>query len=244
MVSLIKEKLEEILGQEKIKRSEIRKLLDFVKELEKKDNDSSDSDEDSDVEEESSDISVIHVQQQKMIPQPQFVPDDYGCEIAIPKKIYVDGGQGSYSGEEAWGRVTNEKGEDLLPHFGDLYKGLAYKDVHLPVGKSRVMISKFGDVKTKQVNGAELIALMIGLKIAIYLNKERRWGIKEICSDSQVVLSWANGRLQSSTKKKMDARKIGYITETMLLKKEFEKQGGSLVKISGDANFADLGWHV
>ena len=42
----------------------------------------------------------------------------------------------------------------------------------------------------------------------------------------------------------MDPRKASYIDELILLRKKFEALGGELIKVKGDNNLADLGYHV
>ena len=41
----------------------------------------------------------------------------------------------------------------------------------------------------------------------------------------------------------MDLQKKKYIEECVSLRKEFEKRGGQIIKISGNINKADLGFH-
>ena len=225
----IRTKLEEILSKDVIKRSDLKNLLNFI-------------------------ISKEEDSEKEVVVLKEKYPEKKGFK-SISTAIYVDGGQGSYSGEESWARVTDSSGKDILPHYEHLYKDFEYKDVKLPCGKTRVLVAKFNDVKTKHVNGAELIALLVGLRISCneneYIKECSRKGIecwrdpyKNIFSDSQVALSWSNGRLGEETRKKMDPRKIKYISETIELKNKFESQNGSVLKISGDENKADFGFHI
>ena len=160
----------------------------------------------------------------------------------------MDGGHGKYSGDEGWGRVTDDKGIDILGQFEDIdgikpYEGIGYRDVILPVGKSRVLISKFSDVISQQNNGAEMLALVTGLKIACILNKKYPEIVTKICSDSDLMVKWWSVNLKKEKRETMDPHKVKFIDEMIGLRKLFEKLGGSIEKISGDDNRADLGYH-
>ncbi len=174
----------------------------------------------------------------KVVKEVKTVLNQYSPPSHLTSKIYVDGGHGKYSGSEGFARVTDDKGKDMLPYFENFYSDIKYRDVDLPIGRSRVLISKFSDVSKQQNNGAELIALLVALRIAC-----KHKIIKEICSDSQVIISWSNGRLTPKTKKTIDSKKLQYINELVNLRTEFEKMGGKVVKISGDENMSDLGYH-
>lgn len=169
---------------------------------------------------------------------------------SISKTIFVDGGHGKYSGDEGWGRVTDDRGKDILCKFEDIdgaktYGGIIYKDVVLPVGKSRILVSKFLDVKSQQNNGAELIAMVTGLKIACILNKKFPGIITKICSDSELIVKWWSvNPLKKEKRKTMDPQKVKYVDALVVLRKQFESLGGTIEKISGDDNVSDLGYHV
>lgn len=105
--------------------------------------------------------------------------------------------------------------------------------------KRHVAICKFDDVKVQQNNGAELIALVIGLRLAIVDST-----IKKVYTDSQLLQQWwSKGHVNSKTWKDMDPIKQKYITECKFLREAFEKNGGCIEHISGDYNLADLGYH-
>lgn len=150
--------------------------------------------------------------------------------------IYVDGGHNKETGDEAWGCVTDSIGNCLIKDNTYLLDDLSIKEVNLPVGKRHVLIAKFKDVVSQQNNGAELLALLAGLRIAL-----RNKAIKVIKSDSQLLISyWSIGAVN---RKNMDETKLKFIDEIIILRKQFEYMGGTIVKISGNDNKADLGYH-
>lgn len=151
--------------------------------------------------------------------------------------IYVDGSYGSHTHGFGWGSVINGyDGCDLIPycHENGLINDLNIKPVILPVGRRVVIVSKFEDV-TQQNNGAELLSAVVALRLAIFL-KTRGIIIKRIYTDSSTVLHWSK-RLNNSN---LDPIKIHYINELIHLTREFD---GTLEKIDGDINPADLGYH-
>lgn len=150
--------------------------------------------------------------------------------------IYTDGGHNKLTGDEAWGCVVDADGIDLLSDC-DVIDDLNSKVVTLPVGVRRVLISKFNDVSKQQNNGAELLALLVGLRMAV-----NNVAIKKIYCDSDLMIKyWSTGYVTPTIKKKMDKRKLAYIVECAKLRKIFELSGGKIVKVSGDNNLADLG---
>lgn len=166
----------------------------------------------------------------------------------ISKILHVDGGHGKYSGDEGWGRVTDDKGRDILVQFEDIdgikpYDGIKYRDVILPIGKSRILVSKFSDVTSQQNNGAEMLALITGLNIACILNKKYPGIITKICSDSDLMVKYWSINLKNEKRRTMDPNKVKFIDVMISLRKQFEKLGGTIEKISGDDNSSDLGYH-
>lgn len=146
--------------------------------------------------------------------------------------IYVDGGHNKMTGEVAFASVVNGNGKDLVNCYIDLFDDIELRDVELPVGERTVAISNFNNVTSQQNNGAELLALIMGLRIALYNTK-----YTTIYSDSSIVSEyWANGRYSDN----LGADKIARIRELIKLKHEFN---GEIIKISGDDNLADLGFH-
>lgn len=152
--------------------------------------------------------------------------------------LYVDGGHNRQTGIEAWGRVVDSTGVDLIAPHVHLFPDFCLRDVVLPrMGASYVLVAKFNDVK-QQNNGAELIALVAGLRIAEYYKGQ----VKVIGSDSTTVLFWSR-TLGSESRAKMDPRKAELIDECIKRRREFEASGGQVVKIDGCDNKADLGRH-
>ncbi len=69
----------------------------------------------------------------------------------------------------------------------------------------------------------------------------KKYGTKIICGDSSLVIEyWTKGRYNSSN---LESDTVELIKKTALMRNEFEKRGGTVKKISGDVNPADLGFH-
>lgn len=154
------------------------------------------------------------------------------------EKIYVDGCCNRDSGNCGWGSVCEHNGTPLLNTHSDLLPDMTLQEVNTPKGFQKVIISKFSDVQSQQNNGAELLGMIAGLRIAI------KYGAKFLLSDSQLLVQyWSLDKVSPATKKKMDPLKYRYIQECTDLRKQFESKGGVVVKIPGDKNLADLGYH-
>lgn len=147
--------------------------------------------------------------------------------------IYVDGCCNNKIG--AWASVTDKNGNDLIgPNLSILeqfdFLPFFERGFHL----NRVVFkSNFTDVTTQQNNGAELLAMVIGLSIAIFR------GYEKLCSDSNVSISWS--KKISPTIKCPLKQKLQRLC--VKLRERFYEQGGEIIKISGDDNPADLGFH-
>ncbi len=135
----------------------------------------------------------------------------------IAKGIYFDAGTGRGNGVEI--SVTDENGKNLLD------KSLDKKLINIH-GKHLVP----GDVTN---NYGELLACYHALKISLDI------GNKFIFGDSKLIIDyWSKGDI------KIDSEKTKELAiRTSLLRKEFEKNGGKIIFISGDLNPADLGFH-
>lgn len=153
--------------------------------------------------------------------------------------LYVDGGCSKHTGDSAWGSVVDNKGIDVLVNSNLEYlQDMDIKEKELARSKRNIIIAKFNDVASQQTNGSELLSLVAGLRIALYTN------IKIIYSDSQLMVDWwSKGHVSAAKRKTIDNEKLSYIEECAKLRLEFESKGGKIVKISGDKNLADLGWH-
>ena len=148
--------------------------------------------------------------------------------------IYTDGGHNKFTGEVAFGSVVDAHGRDLIEDNRYLLEDMELRPVMLPVGLRTVIISYFNDVVSQQNNGAELLALIAGLRIGIMNN------VDIIYSDSDLLIKYWSVSLNSNKRLTMDPRKVMYIDQLIALRKQFK---GDIVKISGDDNLADLGFH-
>jgi len=156
--------------------------------------------------------------------------------------IYVDGAHNASTGTIAWASVVDANGLDLVAPYARLASDLTLRTVLLPrgIGVRQVLEAKFTDVVSQQINGAELLALVFGLRVAV---GEGAGIVKQVCSDSTTVLAWSL-KLGSKQRATFDPRKVKYIDELMGLRRQFEQGGGRVVKISGDDNLSDLGFHL
>jgi len=162
----------------------------------------------------------------------------YSDDYDVTKSIYVDGGQNKLTLPDAYGCVTNNLGEDLLVSNMNYIDDLKFKEVELPIGKRICIIVNFNDC-FQQNNSAELMSAIVGLRIAINSNNK----IKYICSDSKLIVDFWSKYLKLETMEKMPLEKSNYVKMLIHLTKTFENIGGKLIKISGDNNPADLGFH-
>lgn len=157
----------------------------------------------------------------------------------IESIIYVDGGFNKATGKNAWGSVVNGYGNDLIPYAYSqgLINDMELKEAQLPKGRRVVIVTNFENVN-HQNNGAELIALVVGLRLAIHLNNINI-PVKTVFSDSQVVLYWSI-RLKDESALLFDPRKVTYINELIQLRRIFESNGGKVEKVDSNSNLADL----
>ncbi len=156
-------------------------------------------------------------------------------------EIYADGACNSKTEGFAWASVVNHKREDLLRP--EDHKDLVIEKKQLPKGPRNVIICKANDVASQQNNYAELLAMVAALRIALKTNHGNKYEMK-LYSDSQLIVDyWSQGKFNLKTWNKMDVQKQKYIVECAKLRKEFEHKGGKVIKISGDDNLADLGFH-
>ena len=145
-------------------------------------------------------------------------------EVKIFRKlepgIYFDAGTGRGEGVEV--SVTDAAGKNLL------HKAVKQKDLNF-FGKHRVQDADATN------NFGELLALRYALQIA---KKEKA---KKIFGDSKLVIDyWSHGHAKRKTLSPETVRLLDEVTE---LRERFEAAGGSVLRISGDDNPADLGFH-
>ena len=133
--------------------------------------------------------------------------------------IYFDAGTGRGNGVEV--RLTDFNGNSLL------YKIMNEKN-----------INEFGNyyvADTRTNNFGELVGIYTAFVYA------KKYGTKVICGDSSLIIEyWSKGRYNSSN---LENDTIELIKKVTLMRNEFEKKGGTVKKISGDVNPADLGFH-
>ncbi len=148
--------------------------------------------------------------------------------------IYVDGCCNKTIG--ACSTCVNHEGVDLIKEyqeFLDLYDFLCWFEKGEYNGKSYYKVS-FNDVQSQQNNGAELLAMIIGIEIAMY------FGYDVIKSDSQLMVDHWSKKISSTIKDERKAKLQRFLVKRRLA---FEAKGGRIEKIPGDANIADLGFH-
>lgn len=160
-------------------------------------------------------------------------------DVALPvrpsadrKAIAVDGTHNGTTGPFALAQVTDTTGQNLVHIHKDLFTdfALVHDDRHIQV--------RFGD-HVQQNNGAELAAMVAGLRIAL-----RDTSIREIWSDSSLIVDyWSLGRVADATKALFCPAKLALVNECCALRAQFEASGGKIVKISGSTNPADFGFH-
>ncbi|MDD4931396.1 MAG: RNase H1/viroplasmin domain-containing protein [Candidatus Colwellbacteria bacterium] len=159
--------------------------------------------------------------------------------IDLTSILYSDGAHNKVTGDEAWGSVVNKNEQDIMSDYIHLFPDMKTKVEDLPVGTRRIIVAKFNDVASQQINGAELLALVAALRAAIFSKGK----VKIIRCDSKLMTDYWSRNLKADSRAKMDLRKAKYVDELICLRKEFEKMGGVIEKISGDDNPADCGWH-
>lgn len=143
-------------------------------------------------------------------------------EIKRTKKllpgIYFDAGTGRGEGVEI--SVTDEKGRNLL------YKALSKKHLNR-FGKHLIG-------KDATNNYGELLACQYAIRLAT------KGKIKKVFGDSSLVIDyWTKCRV----KKNVAEETFVLAREAAKLRQDFEKSGGKVIRISGDDNPADLGFH-
>jgi ribonuclease HI len=134
--------------------------------------------------------------------------------------IYFDAGTGRGDGVEV--SVTDEKGKNLL---------------HKAVSKFE--LNQFGKhlIKsdTATNNYGELLALRYALEIA------KKMKVKHIFGDSRLVIDyWSKWRIKA---KELSEETVELAHEVAELREKFESGGGTIERIGGGHNPADLGFH-
>lgn len=175
----------------------------------------------------------------------QFITNTPSTSIPtfdLNRVLYVDGGCNNFTKPYAYGSVVTHLGEDVIPRFAGLLSDMELVPIQLPIGLRTLIKIDFKDVTSQQNNGAELLAAVAGLRIAIYLSTNG-YQINYVFSDSKLITDFWSKRIKEETASKMDPVKLKYVKELIELRVQYERLGGSLYKISGDSNPADLGFH-
>jgi len=144
--------------------------------------------------------------------------------------IYFDAGTGRGEGVEI--SVTDEKGANLL------HKALAKSDLNR-FGKHLVVIPHSrrasGGRPAATNNYGELLALRYALEIA------KKMKIKKIFGDSRLVIDyWSQWRMKRN---ELPEETVNLAMKVAKLREAFEKAGGTIERIPGGRNPADLGFH-
>lgn len=148
---------------------------------------------------------------------------------SLEKGIYFDAGTGRGIGVEV--RITDENKENILDKISPATLKKLLKD-------TAWFKNEFGNIQVetgKTNNFGELIGFYFALNCAKLLKYD------VISGDSRLVIDyWSLGRFHESN---LELDTINYINKVILLRKEFEKNKGTVKHISGDINPADLGFH-
>jgi ribonuclease HI len=138
--------------------------------------------------------------------------------------VYFDAGTGRGDGVEI--SVTDEHGKNLL------HKAVPASALNR-FGKHNVRV---GDGTTDATNNyGELLALRYALEIA------RAESILKIFGDSKLVIDyWSQWKMK---RKELPEETVALAEEVSALREAFEADGGTVGRISGDHNPADLGFH-
>lgn len=138
----------------------------------------------------------------------------------LVRGIYFDAGTGRGEGVEI--SVTDERGKDLL---------------HNTI--ARTEINRFGKHRINDTRATNNYGELLALKHAIAI--ARAEGIARIFGDSRLVIDyWSRRRIK---RKDLPGATVALADEVARLREEFEQDGGSVERISGDHNPADLGFH-
>ncbi len=145
---------------------------------------------------------------------------DYAVRhIAREPGIYFDAGTGGGNGVEI--NVTDSRGHGLL-HRVLPENELSARGHHLLEGG-------------RTNNYGELLACKYALMIALQDAAQKIFG------DSKLIIDyWSKGYIKNDNN---DSETIALVREVGKLRRQFEDRGGRIIRISGGANPADLGFH-
>jgi ribonuclease HI len=143
--------------------------------------------------------------------------------LAYPEDaVFFDSGTGPGRGTEV--RVCDRSGVPLV-HLADYDEGMLVPEGNLVLGRLR------------SNNYGELMACYLALQAALKL------GSSSVFGDSSLVLDyWSLGRV-SAAKRAEDPDLARLATRTASQRSDFEQRGGTLGRVPGGLNPADLGYH-
>lgn len=134
--------------------------------------------------------------------------------------IYFDAGTGRGEGVEI--SVTDEKGTNLLK------KALSRDD-----------LNKYGKHLLENPEATNNFGELLALKYAIQIAKKEK--VQNIFGDSKLVIEyWSRWRIK---RKDLPEETVELANEVSKLRETFEMAGGTVARISGADNPADLGFH-
>lgn len=163
------------------------------------------------------------------------------------EEIYCDGCFNAKTGKHAWASCTDKTGKDLMKDFSKLsfLSDFTFEQVKAPKGDYFVCKTHFEGVQ-QQNNGAELVALLIALRVAnsqlssVLSNKPKPF--IRIYSDSELLVKYWSNPKHKQKNFNFDPSKLKFIQEC----KNLRKSCGDKIEVlfvPGDSNPADLGFH-
>jgi hypothetical protein len=149
--------------------------------------------------------------------------------------IYVDGCDNKTIG--ACATVTDKNGSCLISLYSDFLSRFKFLDSFEKLQyKNRILYKvNFEGSEGNQNNGCEMLSMVVGLLIALFYN------IKNLHSDSDLMIKWWSKEAKKpiENKKKSDLRVF-----CIILANIFRNNGGTIHKVDGGTNPADVGFHI
>jgi ribonuclease HI len=140
--------------------------------------------------------------------------------VRLERGVYFDAGTGRGEGVEV--SVTDEHGKNLLHKAVSKYE-LNQFGKHLIANESATN------------NYGELLALRFALEIA------RKMRVKKIFGDSRLVIDyWSKWHIKRN---ELSDETVALANEVAKMREAFEAAGGTVERVSGGRNPADLGFH-
>jgi len=140
--------------------------------------------------------------------------------VKLERGIYFDAGTGRGEGVEV--SVTDEKGKNLL---------------HKAVSKYE--LNQFGKHLIANEAATNNYGELLALRYAIEIAKKMR--VKKIFGDSRLVIDyWSKWRIKRN---ELPEETVELASEVAKMREAFEAHGGTIERIGGGHNPADLGFH-